>query len=97
MEGPQVSEQVRVIKGHRRTEGGSLEPARMVVICMPSREPGFFSELGEPLAARRFKAAEGVEPVELFCPDAPDSSWPDFLPDEGECERIGMSLAPKSA
>lgn len=83
-----MSLQVRVLKGHYREEGGSLTQGSLVLIDVPGK--GICTEGGLQLRARRYKVATGVEGIELYGPEIGF----DFLPDEGECERVGIPVDP---
>jgi len=79
---------LRSIKGHYREHDGSLTQGSLVLIHVPGK--GICTEGGLKIRARRFKAADGVNRVELYGPDIGF----DFLPDEGECEREGIPVDP---
>lgn len=79
---------VRNINGHYREEDGSLTQGSLVFIDVPGK--GICTEDGDQLRARRFKASSTTECVELYG----SKIGFDFLPDEGECERVGIPVDP---
>lgn len=80
--------QIRSIKGHYRDQGGSLNQGSLVLVDVPGK--GICTEGGLQVRARRFRANDGVDGIELYGPDIGF----DFLPDEGECEREGIPVDP---
>lgn len=81
-----MNSRIRIIKGHYREEGGSLTPGSLTVIDMPGQ--GLCSENGGEVRARRYQVAGEIEGLELYGPDIAF----DFLPNEGECERVGIPV-----
>ncbi|OLU25535.1 hypothetical protein BVH03_17990 [Pseudomonas sp. PA15(2017)] len=80
--------EVRSIKGHFREQDGSLNQGSLVLIDVPGK--GICTEGGRQVRARRFRASDGVNRIELYGSDIGF----DFLPDEGECEREGIPVDP---
>lgn len=78
-----MSLHVRVLKGHYREEDGSLTQGSLVLIDVPGK--AICTEEG-PASRSSFKDSTGVEGVELYDLDF------EFLPDEGECERVGIPV-----
>lgn len=76
------------IKGHYREEGGSLIEGSLVFIDVPGK--GICTKDGAPLRARRVKVSSTTECIELYGPQMGFN----FLPDEGECERVGIPVDP---
>lgn len=79
--------EARIITGHYRQEGGSLEPGRLLVLV--DQDGTVLSESGGEIKARTYQAADGVKGVELHG----NTIAFDFLPDDGECERVGIAIS----
>ncbi|WP_220816079.1 hypothetical protein [Pseudomonas paralcaligenes] len=78
---------MHIIKGHYRDESGLLEAGELMV---EKTENGWrHPESWARLEAARYAVARGIAGVEITSPD----SLTEFLPNEGECERIGMEIA----
>lgn len=84
-----MNPQVRTIKGHYREEGGSLTPGSLTLIDMPDK--GLCAENGGTVRARRYQVTGEIEGLELYGDDIAF----DFLPEEGECERVGIPVDPQ--
>lgn len=77
--------QNRILKGHYRTESGALEQGKLLI----TNDGGQFGdEYGNRIDATHYKAAEGVDAIEIT---GPMVGWR-FVPDAGECERVGMEV-----
>lgn len=82
---------MRIMKGHYRTESGVLEIGTLGVeqtdgvwhLCYPSP--------CDPIKAERITVCQGITAIEITGAGA----W-EFLPDKGECERIGMPISETS-
>lgn len=75
-----------IIKGHYRDESGLLEPGELHLEMRDGEWRGAFS--GHRLRARRYAVCAGIEGVEITSPD----SLTEFLPGDGELQRIGMPI-----
>lgn len=78
---------MRIIKGHYRNDSGTLSIGTLMVDSVDGRF--FEAESGATLEARRYSVSNEIEGIEIISPD----SCIEFLPNEGEAERIGMPVA----
>ena len=78
---------MHIIKGHYRNESGDLSIGTLLV----EQANGKFrdAESGARLVANHYAVAQGITGIEITSPD----SLIEFLPDAGEIDRIGMSVA----
>lgn len=79
---------VRSIRGHYRDNDGSLTQGSLVFIDLSGK--GICTEDGKQLRARCLKSSSSTECDELYGPEIGF----DFLPDKGECERVGIPVDP---
>lgn len=78
--------EARIITGHYRQEGGSLEPGKLLVLV--KQDGTVLSETGGAIKARSFVVTEDITSIELYG----DTIAFDFEPDVGECERVGIPI-----
>lgn len=71
------------LKGHYRDESGNLNHGRLLVSV-----DDFSSHTGVSLSAHEYRIAGDNLGIEIR------GLGDNFLPDEGECERIGMPVSP---
>lgn len=76
---------VHILKGHYRNESGSLEVGTLVLHKDGSR---LLDETGGIISAAEYKVAQGVVGTEIVS----DRGVWEFLPDDGECERVGLPI-----
>lgn len=78
---------MKIIKGHYRQSGGSLEIGTLMV---GQRADGsFFDALeGGTLKAVAYKVTDGITGIEITSA----RSVFEFLPDAGECARVGIPV-----
>ncbi|TWC12498.1 MULTISPECIES: hypothetical protein [unclassified Pseudomonas] len=81
-----MNTRIRIMKGHYREEGGSLTPGSLTLIDM--QDKGVCAENGGEVRARRYQVTGEVEGLELYGNEIAFV----FLPDEGECERVGIPV-----
>ncbi len=83
---------MHIIKGHYRNEDGLLEPGRLMLEKVAdgwrSAEGLWRLEASKYVICRDSVGVASVG-IEIASPD----SMTNFLPDEGECERIGMVVS----
>ncbi len=79
--------QIYTLKGRFRDVGEVLTPGSLVLIGVPGE--GLRSESGIKICARRSRLSNGDECIELLG----SGLGFDFLPDEDECERIGLPVS----
>lgn len=77
---------MKIINGHYRDASGLLEPGSLHLEEFDGQWRGAHS--GHRLFARRYAVATGIRAIEITSPDA----LTEFVPDAGECERIGMPV-----
>jgi len=74
------------LAGHYRRDDGRLVEGVLTLDFDPANDQHVTCTSGSPVKARRYRTA-GVECIEIKAEGQP---W-EFLPDEGECERIGLT------
>lgn len=82
---------MHILKGYHRTTQGLLERSTIVI---ERTNAGFRGPLtGEAYKAQEYKDC-GNTVIEIISTDTDtDQVYSAFLPDAGECERIGMAVA----
>lgn len=82
---------IRILKGNHRNEQGLLE--RTTLMVEPTND-GFRDVVtGAMYKAQEYKAGN-VTVIEIISKDtSTDVVYTAFIPDAGECERIGMPVA----
>jgi hypothetical protein len=77
-----------IVKGHYRQDGGYLERGTLLL----EKNGAVFRDtnLGGILTASRYKVTSDIAGIEIT---SSLGAW-EFVPDDGECDRIGMPVLP---